>query len=292
MLCFFFAVGLAAAAPADWEKLPDGSSGQETEFQGVGGIAIPAYVRKPAGDGPFPVVILAHGGRYGKGPTMGMGRSAKGPTADFIKAGWAVYSIDYRPAETISLPPIEYDDTVEAVKAVRKLPFVDPRRVGYMGGSHGAQVGARVVSRIDLSGAVLCAPAAMDLIEDKKAIQRGEKLVQILSKLIADMEKQYSVSAEEIDKDRKKYGYHSPIDDVAQVRCPLLIINGLADDNSPPSIVDIYVKRLRAAGKQVDLYAPEGMPHGFYFGRPEGPEYLESTRRAVEFLQKQFQLAP
>ena len=142
--------------------------------------AIPAYVRKPAGPGPFPVVVLAYGGRYGKAPTMGLGRSPKGPTADFIKTGWAVYSIDYRPAEGITLAPIEYDDTVEAVKAVRKLPFVDPKRVGYMGGSHGAQVGARVASRVDLSGAILCAPAAMDLIEDKKAIQRGERLVQIL----------------------------------------------------------------------------------------------------------------
>jgi dipeptidyl aminopeptidase/acylaminoacyl peptidase len=292
-MCLLLAVALPtalAAPPPDdnWEKLPDGSLGQETTFPAVDGLAIPAYARKPAGNGPFPIVILAHGGRYGKGPTMGMGRSPKGPTADFIKAGWAIYSIDYRPAEGISLPPIEYDDTVEAVKAVRKLPFVDPKRVGYMGGSHGAQVGARVVSRIELSGAILCAPAAMDLIEDKKAIQRGEKLVQILSKLIGDMEKQYGASAEEIDKDRKKYGYHSPIDDVAQVRCPLLIINGLADDNSPPSIIDIYVKKLRAAGKQVETYEPEKMPHGFYFGRPEGPEYLESTRRSVEFLKKQF----
>jgi uncharacterized protein len=291
-LCLLGTAAVVAASASDWEKLPDGSIGQETEFHGVDGLAIPAYVRKPAGDGPFPAVILAHGGRYGKGPTVGLGRSPKGPATDFLKSGWVVYSIDYRPAEGISLPPIEYDDTVEAVKAVRKLPFVDAKRVGYMGGSHGAQVGARVVSRIDLSGAVLCAPAAMDLIEDKKAIQRGEKLVQILSKLIGDMEKQYGATAEEIDKDRKKYGYHSPIDDVATVRCPILVINGLADDNSPPSIVNIYVKKLREAGKQVDLYAPANMPHGFYFGRPEGPEYLESTRRAVEFFKKQFQVAP
>ena len=274
-LCFLLVAGLAAAAADDWEKLPDGSLGQETEFHGVDGIAIPAYARKPAGPGPFPVVILAHGGRYGKAPTMGLGRSPKGPATDFIKAEWAIYSIDYRPSEGVSLPPIEYDDTVEAVKTVRKLPYADPKRVGYMGASHGAQVGARVVSRIDLSGAVLCAPAAMDLIEDKKAIRRGEKLVQILHKLIADMEKQYGLPAEEIDKDRKKYGYHSPIDDVAQVRCPLLVINGLADDNSPPSIIEIYVKKLRAAGKQVETYEPENMPHGFYFGRPEGPEFLD-----------------
>jgi len=291
LLPLLLLAGLAAAEDA-WETLPDGSLGQVTEFHGVGGIAIPAYARKPAGPGPFPVVILAHGGVFGKPQTLGMGRSQKGPTQDFVQAGWAVYSIDYRPSEKIAIVPIEVDDTVEAVKTLRKLPFVDPRRVGYMGGSHGAQLGARVVSRIDLSGAVICAPAAMDLVETSKAIQRGEKLVPVLSRLIGDMEKQYGASAAEIDKDRRKYGYASPLDEVANVRCPLLIVNGRADDNSPVSIIDIYVKKLRAAGKQVETYLPEGMPHGFYFGRPEGPEYRESTRRAVAFLKQRFELAP
>lgn len=285
----------ASLAWADeaWESLPDGSQGLITEYQGVGGVAIAAYIRKPAGNGPFPVVILGHGGPDGKQPTYGMGRSPKDPTAAFVKAGWVVYSIDYRHADKVGIHPIEYDDTVEAVKAVRKLPYVDAKRVGYMGGSHGAQVGARLVSRADLSGAVLCAPAAMDLVETKKAIDRGEKLVAILTRLIGDMEKEYGASAEEIDKDRAKYHYASPIDEVAKVRCPLLLINGKADDNSPVSIVDLYVKRLRAAGKQVETYEPDGMPHGFYFGRPEGPEYQESTRRAVEFLRRCFKtLAP
>jgi len=288
------ALAIVAVLPAEdaWETLPDGSLGQPTEFHGVDGTAIPAYLRKPKGDGPFPVVILAHGGEAGKPQTVGLGRSQKSPAEDFIQAGWAVYSIDYRAQEKIAVHPIEFDDTVEAVKTVRKMPFIDARRVGYMGGSHGAQVGAKVASRIQLSGAVLCAPAAMDLIEDKKAIERGEKLVSVLSRMISDLEKQYGVPLEEVDKNRKKYGYASPIDEAQQVRCPLLIVNGKADDNSPVSIVNIYVDRLRAAGKQVETYLPDGMPHGFYFGRPEGAEYHECARRAVEFLKRSFQLAP
>ena len=132
-----------AAAPGPdekWESFPDGSTGRAVEFHGVGGAAIPAYIRKPKGSGPIPVVVMAHGGRYGKAPTEGMGRSTKSPTQDFIDAGWAVYSIDYRPSEKIAIVPIEFDDTVEAVQTVRKFPFIDASRVGYMGGSHGAQV--------------------------------------------------------------------------------------------------------------------------------------------------------
>ena len=67
---------------------------------------------------------------------------------------------------------------------------------------------------VDLSGAVLSAPAAMDLVEDKTDI-------------------------------------------IDQVRCPSLIVNGMNDDNSPPSIIDIYVKALRRAGKHVETHMSE-----------------------------------
>src|SRR5207237_5174311 len=117
---------------------------------------IPDYVRQPAGRGPIRVIVLMHGGKYGKEATVGMGRVVKSPTEYFIKAGWVVYAADYRPAEKIAVVPIEFDDTVEAIKTARKLPFVDPTRVGVMGGSHGGQVLTRVASRSDLTGAVRC----------------------------------------------------------------------------------------------------------------------------------------
>ena len=63
---------------------------------------------------------MLHGGRYGKEATYGLGRSMQSPMVDFIKQGWAIYSIDYRPAERISIEPIETDDTLEAIKTVRQ----------------------------------------------------------------------------------------------------------------------------------------------------------------------------
>jgi dipeptidyl aminopeptidase/acylaminoacyl peptidase len=280
--------GPVNASADNWEHFPDGSTGRPDEFHGKDGTAIAAYIRKPAGAGPFPAIVLGHGGRDAKAATEGMGRSSKSPTEDFIEAGWAIYSIDYRHAEKIGIYPVEYEDSVEAVKRAKSLPFVDAKRVGYLGGSHGGQVGARLVSRVDLVGAILCAPAAMDLIQDKFAAQRGEPVVGVLKTMWTEMEKQYGATAEEIDKDPKKYGYNSPLTEVAGVRCPILIINGRDDDNSPVSIVDLYVKKLRAAGKQVDAYLPDHGPHGFYFGHPDIPEYKESTRRALEFFKEKF----
>jgi endo-1,4-beta-xylanase len=68
----------------------------------------------------------------------------------------------------------------------------------------------------------------------------------------------------------------------------VLIINGRNDDNSPVSVIDVYVKKLQGAGKTVETYLPENGPHGFYFGRPEIPESKEAAKRAVEFLEKCF----
>src|SRR5262249_15270820 len=157
-----------AAAPAaeDWERQPDGSLGKVTEFRGGGGVAIAAYLRKPDGPGPFPVIVMLHGGGASKPATYGF-RSVP-PSGHFLKAGWAIYSIDYRTTQRM-LESIEIEDSVEAVKTVCNLSFIDSKRVGLLGGSHGGNVVSRLLSRVDARGAVLCAPAAVDLIEIKKA---------------------------------------------------------------------------------------------------------------------------
>ncbi|HEY2414780.1 MAG TPA: hypothetical protein VGI40_21220, partial [Pirellulaceae bacterium] len=110
---FVFLAAAGIAQESSWERLADGSLGQVTEFEGVGGIKIPAYIRKPRGEGPFPVIVILHGGKYGKEATIGMGRAVRSPVADFIQQGWAIYSIDYRPSDQFLLP-IETDDSVLA----------------------------------------------------------------------------------------------------------------------------------------------------------------------------------
>lgn len=278
----------AAAANNAPERFKDGSTGRVTVFAGVGGATIPAYLRKPAGLGPFPLVIMLHGGGYGAAATYGLGRSMRPPTSDFIKAGWAVYAIDFRPGDGKKLPVIEYEDTVLAVKAARALDGIDSRRVGVIGGSHGGNVMSRVVSRTEVQGAVLCAPAALDLIQVKKAATAGEPVVGVLKKMIAEMETKHGAKAEEIEKDPAKFGYTSALTEVAGVRCPILIVNGRNDDNSPVSVINTYVGRLQAAGKQAETYMPDNGPHGFYFGRPDIPESKEASNRAMAFFKKCF----
>ena len=59
-------------------------------------------------------------------------------------------------------------------------------------------------------------------------------------------------------------------------------------------LTELEERRDRGASidELIDALPVDLMQRVGYFGRPEGPEYVESTRRAVEFLKKQFQLAP
>ncbi len=77
ILTLSFVVAAAPAADENWEQLPDGSMGREAEFRGVDGIAIAAYIRKPAGPGPFPVIVWMHGGKDSRQATINSARTQR-----------------------------------------------------------------------------------------------------------------------------------------------------------------------------------------------------------------------
>jgi dipeptidyl aminopeptidase/acylaminoacyl peptidase len=158
-----------------------------------------------------------------------------------------------------------------------------------MGGSHGGYVMSRVVSRTDLCGAIICAPAILDLIELSKAMEQNVDMVDVIKNKVAEGEQKYGAPMAVIAKHAAQYGYESPLTEAANVRCPILIINGRNDRASPLGAVEAYIDRLHAAGKEAEGYFPENGPHGFYFGGPKPiPETEEAARRAVAFLRKHF----
>ena len=301
----------ARAAEEPWDNLANGVMGQVADFEGAGGVRVAGYVRKPAGPGPFPIVIVLHGG----GPTAravsddneqvrrkmitdealrasrALGRASNPPIPDFLVQGWAVYTVDYRPNPRHTLDPLELEDTVVAVNKATSFSFVDPKRVAMFGGSHGGHVTGRMTSRVSLACAVICAPAGLDLIAlshlaEKRAPIGGNQ------RLIREMEQRSGLKMADIEKNPDAYQYSSLYTEVAKVQCPILLISGRNDVNAPLAVMDAYVDKLRAAGKEAETYHPDNGPHGFYVGLPHPiPETAESTRRAVAFVKMHFEQA-
>jgi dipeptidyl aminopeptidase/acylaminoacyl peptidase len=304
---FLFTAPIATAEDA-WEALPGNILGQHAEFDGVGGIKIAGYVRKPSGPGPFPLVIFIHGGGPTAKPVQAsteeeltklraaeatrasnqLGHSNHPPLADFLAQGWAVYSIDFRPNPRYTLDPLEWDDTLIAVNKARGWDFVDQKRFAMLGGSHGGHVVGRMVSRTKLVCAVLNAPAGLDLISLSKLADQGTNIGGN-QRLVREFEGRAGVKMAAVENDAAAYQYTSLLTEIPQAKCPILMISGKNDQNAPLPVMEAYVKAMKAAGHEADEYHPDNGPHGFYFGIPQTiPETTESTRRAIEFIKRQF----
>jgi len=144
-LCLCLVAAAAhSQAPAD--------SGYTEIFYPSGSLRIHAFLYKPEGDGPFPVVIYNHGARTGRPrrpvPNEYIGRlltragyavliperrgygDSDGPTlAEAIGGDWGQRYLARMEAET--------DDVLAAVDYLRTLPFADTKRIGIMGFSGG-----------------------------------------------------------------------------------------------------------------------------------------------------------
>lgn len=282
------------------DDLPDGSTGRISEYRGCDGTFIAAYLRRPKGAGPFPVVVVLHGGGVSPRGTYSMGRSNPLTTA-FTAAGWAVLAIDFRqtavplsrPGGAVTappLPPIEWHDAMAAVEDARNLSFIDSRRIAVIAGSHGAYVMSHVVSRSDVQAGVLCSPAIFDFIELSRAIEAGSPAIDHIKDKVAEAEQRYGAKLEVVAQHPECYGYRTPMTEAADVRCPILIINGTNDTSSPVAVMESYRDKLLAAGKTVETFFPDNAPHGFYFGnpRPLHPQTDDAIRHAVEFIRRSF----
>ncbi len=111
-------------------------------------LQLPAILIKPDGEGPFPAVVIAHD-CSGLGP-----RSSGAPrrwAGELVQQGYVVLIPDsFTPrgfADGVCLIPgnetvsangfARAGDAYAALTTLRKLPYVDGKRVGIMGGSHG-----------------------------------------------------------------------------------------------------------------------------------------------------------
>jgi len=99
----------------------------------------------PVGEGPFPAVVIAHGGGWEAGDKMTYVSPVFAPLA---RAGFAWFSIDYRLTPHVRNAE-QLDDLREAIRYVRNHAGgfrVDPNRVAILGESASGQMAAQVAS--------------------------------------------------------------------------------------------------------------------------------------------------
>ncbi|HVR71178.1 MAG TPA: alpha/beta hydrolase [Vicinamibacteria bacterium] len=238
------------------------------------GLRLDAYV--PPGSGPFPAVVLVHGGGWEAGDKVTYVTPLFEPLA---RAGFAWFSIDYRLTPDVRHPE-QMDDLRRAVAFVRGHAArfrVDPARLAVVGESASGQMAALLATE----DAALAAVVSFYGVYDFPSLVTDASPRSLLRRLFG---------RETLDDEaRVLLERYSPLYHVAEGLSPLLLIHGTNERLWAQGVA--LRDRLAAAGATHELVALEGAPHGMenWEGRPEWAGY---KRKLVEWLGQRLRERP
>jgi len=159
VLCIFFLVACNAARTIPIEALGDTPAGGTTRFVfPSSGSSAEAYLTRPAGPGPFPLMILLHGHTFGSIGAESIVAEAEAFASDLCYAGLAISLPGYGATEVpLGMDPkITLNVVLNAISSVKKLPWIDSKRFYLYGFSRGAFFASLLANRIEgLKGIIL-----------------------------------------------------------------------------------------------------------------------------------------
>jgi dipeptidyl aminopeptidase/acylaminoacyl peptidase len=260
----------------------DGIPTQETFVYSSDGLFIPAVVQKPKGEGPFPAVVLVHGGSGGQGmkTLKGTARNRNMVGDRFLNEGYVVVKCDYRWKEVTGKEgPEEFSmssDLVSVIRYTKQLTYVDAEKVCMYSGSHGSENSVLALGLESVAAAVLNSPAGFVYMrmprESLKELNGRSSLQDILTD---DM----------IDRDVAN-------SNLKKINSPTLFVVGTAD-----SFLGAVKKTnaiLNEFGKESYIDVIPGEKHGFYWGPKKidgkyaqpSPAFLKALEKAVTFCRE------
>ncbi len=263
-------------------------------------IYVPIGVRKPDGDGPFPMILIGSGqGTDGIGKIDEHMDRVETLMTRLVERGYVAAFVSYRNevpelyndidraelvADTISggsrtlrsVPALDSDDHLAIIDHARALPYTDPDAIGAIGSSHSGEIIMKTATANGgLAAAVPSEAAAFEyLAMDTTKAPRdasGEEMQ------LQDVEVARSIA----DKARAMQRIH-------QVDIPLLVLG--RNDDHLQGIFELLYEWLTEAGKDVAWASYDHPEHGYVLLRPrEGvPEPDDVQEQAFDLYMKFF----
>ena len=271
----------------------------------IDGLYTPIGIRKPEGDGPFPIVLFASGNGGG---AVGWVRDATHDRSwtqeHFVKAGYAVAWTRYRAEvelayanygklvqdtrqgrQLLNRGPLEYEDMVSIIEFVKTLLYVDPDRVGYMGVSHGGEMAFKISSEYNgLKAAIASEPANHEFLaltpDDTAHVNPESGLRDIESMLMRETEKVRGRIDLDIAQQR-----------ISTINTPIFVQGRNSDELQ--GIFRVGYDLLVEAGKESEWKTYEHDVHGFvYVQRNDDgvydpdPVQLEAIADSIAFFDR------
>lgn len=265
----------AATPPATTR--PASTVTKDVVYGEVGGVKLRLDASVPAGSGPFPAVVLVHGGAWKYGDKNNF-VSLFDP---LTHAGYAWFSINYRLAPKHPFPACA-DDVETAMKWVKqhaKDYNIDPDRVALLGESAGGHLVELVAARSDKDSAARpAAVVAMYAPSDLPALAvSAEAHGMVIGPILAAVFGRDTLD----EKTQQLLRDASPLTYVKAGLPPFLLLHGTADQLVPMSQSTAFQTACRAVGVPCDLVTVKGGPHGMVMWNLIDPSY---KAKIVDFL--------
>jgi len=249
-------------------------------------IYLSVGVRKPEGDGPFPVILIGSGNGID-----GMGKIERSMVrfrelmGRLVERGYVAVFVSYRnevpeaynefeQAELVadnvsggsrtlrSVPALDSDDHLAIIEHVKGLPYTDSEAVGAIGSSHSGEIIMKTVTRgVGLLTAAVPSEAAVTeyLVVDTSNAPRDESGSELqlrtanYVRTIADKERAMAR--------------------LRQIETPLLILG--RDDDHLQGMFRLLYEWADEAGADVTWRSFDHPEHGFsLLGRPQGERFV------------------
>jgi dipeptidyl aminopeptidase/acylaminoacyl peptidase len=247
-------------------------------YQSFDGREVPAFYYKPAGQGPFPVVISIHGGPESQA------RPSFSATMQYLvnESRIAVLVPNVRGSSGYGKTYLGLDNGVlreDSVKDIGALldwiatrPELDAKRVGVIGGSYGGYMvlaslvhfGNRIAAGVDIVGISSFVTFLESTAEYRRDLRRVEYGDERDPEMRAHLEK------------------ISPLRRAGEIRSALFVAQGANDPRVPASEAEQIVAAVRSAGHDVWYMLAKNEGHGFQ-KKENSDLYLQL---AVLFLEK------
>jgi dipeptidyl aminopeptidase/acylaminoacyl peptidase len=263
------------------------------------GLTITGVMQIPAGEGPFPVIVLNHG--FFSRSVYNSGDGTDRASAFLAEHGYITLASDYRSwGNSDSGSSFFYSglaiDVINLINAVPSIKQADRDRVGMWGHSMGGGVTMKVLT-IDsrVKAAVLYSPVSADFVDVIERwgpgcfgdIAQGELIVGcnssdvIPADLPQNLQEAYRFAASDADTLREvSPSYHLDL-----INVPIQIHYGTEDgkflSGTPPQWSVKLTQGMRDAGKQAEMYQYEGEGHSF-IGQP----WFDFMTRTLRFFDK------
>ncbi|PYM95986.1 MAG: hypothetical protein DME04_03165 [Candidatus Rokuibacteriota bacterium] len=223
------------------ESLPHSRDGRKN---------VEVFWTRPAGDGPYPALLLIHGHqeqlRNGGEAYVATGRLGVIAARGFVAAALSQPGYGNSDGPQDYCGPFTQEAALVALDFLRKQSFVDPKKVALYGYSRGAIVASMVATQDPQLAAVVLGAGAYDFFSWYPTPLPG---------IDTNIRLEAGASAE-------AFRARSAIYQADKIKAPVLLLHGEQDERIPVRQAEAFAEKLKANGIVVTLKIFAGARHG------------------------------